>query len=106
MVITWLVLDGRTLGMGAVRLFVAKSPDERREVLHAIGPMWSWYEVWLVAAGGVLLLAFPAVLAAAFSGYYLALFVIVWLLVLRGIAIELARHLEHPLWLSFWDLVL
>src|SRR5262245_53565247 len=105
-VITWLVLDGRTLGMGALRLFVAESPDERREVLDAIGPMWSWYEVWLVAAGGVLLLAFPAVLAAAFSGYYLALFLIAWLLVLRGIAIELARHLDQPLWLSFWDLVL
>jgi cytochrome bd ubiquinol oxidase subunit II len=106
MVITYLVLDGRTLGMGALRLFVAANPDERRQVLDAIGPMWSWYEVWLVGAGGVLLLAFPAVLAAAFSGYYLALFLILWLLILRGVAIELGRQLDHPLWQSFWDLTL
>src|SRR5262249_23698111 len=80
--------------------------DERRQVLEAIGPMWSWYEVWLVGAGGVLMLAFPPVLAAAFSGYYLALFLILWLLVLRGIAIELGRHMDHPLWNTFWDVVL
>jgi cytochrome d ubiquinol oxidase subunit II len=57
MVTTYLVLDGRTLGMGAVRLFVAANPDERRQVLEAIGPMWSWYEVWLVpCTGGELVL--------------------------------------------------
>jgi cytochrome d ubiquinol oxidase subunit II len=64
------------------------------------------YEVWLIGAGGVLLLAFPSVLAAAFAGYYLALFLILWLLVLRGIAIEFGRHVDHHLWNSFWDLIL
>src|SRR5262245_19588983 len=106
MVATYLILDGRTLGAGALRPFVASNVDERRQVLDAIGPMWSWYEVWLVGAGGVLLLAFPSVLAAAFSGYYLALFLILWLLVLRGIAIELGRHMDHSLWRSFWDFIL
>jgi len=106
MVATYLILDGRTLGAGALRPFVASNVDERRQVLDAIGPMWSWYEVWLVGAGGVLLLAFPPVLAAAFSGYYLALFLILWLLVLRGISIELGRHLDHPLWQSFWNATL
>src|SRR5262249_10252168 len=93
-------------GAGALRLFVSTTQDERRQVLDAIGPMWSWYEVWLVGAGGVLLLAFPPVLAAAFSGYYLALFLILWLLGLRGVAIELGRHMSHPLWSAFWDLIL
>src|SRR5262245_65087838 len=106
MIATYVVLDGRTLGAGMLRLFVSSSKDERRQVLEAIGPLWSWYEVWLVGAGGVLLLAFPPVLAAAFSGYYLALFLILWLLVLRGIAIELGRHMDHPLWNSFWDFIL
>ena len=106
MVAAYVVLDGRTLGAGMLRLVVSSTKDERRQVLDAIGPMWSWYEVWLVGAGGVLLLAFPSVLAAAFSGYYLALFLILWLLVLRGISIELGRHLDHPLWNSFWDFIL
>src|SRR5262245_57227687 len=106
MVATYLILDGRTLGAGALRLFVSSNADERRQVLDAIGPMWSWYEVWLVGAGGVLLLAFPSVLAAAFSGYYLALFLILWLLVLRGVSIELGRHMDHPLWRAFWDFIL
>jgi cytochrome d ubiquinol oxidase subunit II len=106
MVATYAVLDGRTLGAGALRLFISSTPDERRQVIDAIGPMWSLYEVWLLGAGGVLLLAFPSVFAAAFSGYYLALFLILWLLVLRGIAIELGRHMDHPLWTSFWDFIL
>src|SRR5262245_28974609 len=106
MVATYIVLDGRTLGASALRPFVASGPEERREVMEAIGPMWSWYEVWLVSAGGVLFLAFPAVLAAAFSGYYLALFLILWLFVLRGTSMELEHQLDHPLWRSFWSIVL
>lgn len=106
MVTTYVLLDGRTLGAAALRLFVSSTKDERRQVLDAIGPVWSWYEVWLVGAGGVLLLAFPSVFAASFSGYYLALFLILWLLVLRGIAIELGRHLDDPLWNTFWDFIL
>ncbi len=106
MVGVYVILDGRTLGAGALRLTVASSADERRQVLDAIGPMWSWYEVWLVGVGGVFMLAFPIALSAAFSGYYLALFLILWLLVLRGIAIEFGRHFEQPLWNSFWDVVL
>jgi cytochrome d ubiquinol oxidase subunit II len=106
MIAAYAILDGRTLGAGMLRLMVSWSQDDRRQVLDAIGPIWTLYEVWLVGAGGVLLLAFPPVLAAAFSGYYLALFLILWLLVLRGMAIELGRHLEHPLWNSFWDFVL
>jgi cytochrome d ubiquinol oxidase subunit II len=106
MVATYLILDGRTLGAGALRPFVSANPDERQQVLDAIGPMWSWHEVWLLGAGGVLLLAFPSVFAATFSGYYLALFLVLWLLVVRGISIELLHYLHHPLWDSLWNFAL
>jgi cytochrome d ubiquinol oxidase subunit II len=100
------VLDGRNFGAAAVRPIVASIADERRQVLDAIGPLWSWHEVWLLAAGGVLLLAFPTLLATGFAGYYLALFIVLWLLVLRGIALEVGAHIPHPLWQGFWNFVL
>src|SRR5262245_12953770 len=87
MLIRFVVLDGWDMGAGALHLIVAKNPIERREVIAAIGPLWSWHEVWLVGAGGTFLLAFPAILAAAFSGFYLALWMVLWTFVLRGISI-------------------
>jgi cytochrome d ubiquinol oxidase subunit II len=106
MIAAYAVLDGRNLGAAALRQFVASNADERRQVLDAIGPLWTWHEVWLVAAGGVLLLAFPAVLASAFAGYYLALFLVIWLLIARGVSMEVGGHVAHPLWQAFWDFVL
>jgi cytochrome bd ubiquinol oxidase subunit II len=85
--------------------FVAKTDGERRTVLAAIGPVWDGNEVWLVAAGGVLFMAFPRVYSAAFSGFYLALMIVLWLLILRGIAIESRSHQENPLWREFWDTI-
>jgi cytochrome d ubiquinol oxidase subunit II len=83
--------------------FVARTDGERRTVLAAIGPVWDGNEVWLIAAGGMLFLAFPRVYAAAFSGFYLALMIVLWLLILRGIAIESRSQQENPLWREFWD---
>lgn len=97
------VLDGFDLGAGTLHLFVARSNAERRQVLAAIGPYWDGNEVWLLATGGALAVAFPAVLASALSGFYLAMFLVLWMLLLRGIAIELRSHVEHPLWQSAWD---
>jgi cytochrome d ubiquinol oxidase subunit II len=105
MLAVYAVLDGRNFGAGALQMIVAKSAPERRQVVAAIGPLWSWHEVWLVAAGGVLFVAFPRVMATAFSGYYLALFVLLWSLILRGMSIEVAGQVDHPLWQSFWDFV-
>ncbi len=96
MVTAYVILDGRNLGAATLRLIVASNAAERRQVLDAIGPLWTWHEVWLVAAGGVLLLAFPALLATAFAGYYLALFLVLWLLILRGVSLESARTLRIP----------
>jgi len=72
-------------------------------VLAAIGPLWDGNEVWLVASGGVLVFAFPRAYAAAFSGFYLPLMIVLWLLVLRGLAIELRAQWDNPLWRAFLD---
>lgn len=97
------VLDGWNVGAGIVHFFVGRTSRERREVVAAIGPQWSWHEVWLIAAGGTLLLAFPSVLAIAFSGFYLALWFLLWSFVLRGMAIELGGHIDDRMWQAFWD---
>src|SRR5438128_427201 len=103
MLTVYVVLDGFDFGVGILHRFVARTDEERRTVLAAIGPVWDGNEVWLVAAGGVLFLAFPRVYSAAFSGFYLALMIVLWLLILRGIAIESRSRQENPLWQEFWD---
>jgi cytochrome d ubiquinol oxidase subunit II len=105
MLTVYVVLDGFDFGVGIVHLFVAKTDQERRAALAAIGPVWNGNEVWLVAAGGVLVFAFPAVYATAMSGFYLPLVLVLWLLIGRGVAIEFRSHQENPLWRTFWDAV-
>jgi cytochrome d ubiquinol oxidase subunit II len=105
MLIAYVVLDGRNFGAGMLHWFVAKTPNERRQVVAAIGPLWSWHEVWLVGFGGTLLAIFPRLMASAFSGYYLALFLILWCLILRGVAIEVGGHINDRLWQGYWDLI-
>lgn len=104
-IIVFVVLDGWDIGAGALHLIVAKSQTERREVVAAIGPLWGWNEVWLLAAGGTFLMAFPAIMAAAFSGFYLALWMVLWSFVLRGISIEVGGHFPDRMWQTFWDFV-
>jgi cytochrome d ubiquinol oxidase subunit II len=106
MLVGFAILDGFTTGAGALHLLVARPGTERREVVTAIGPLWSWHEVWLVAAGGVLFVAFPRVLAASFAGYYLALMMLLWALILRGLSLEFGGHVSDPMWQTFWDAVL
>ena len=101
----YVILDGFDLGAGILHLFVARSDEERRTVLNAIGPVWDGNEVWIVAAGGTLYFAFPLLYASSFSGFYLPLMIVLWLLMLRGLGIELRHHVDHHLWKSFWDTV-
>jgi cytochrome bd ubiquinol oxidase subunit II len=103
--IVYVTLDGRNFGAGILHLVVAKSSAERRQLIAAIGPLWSWHEVWLVAFGGVMFVAFPRLLGVAFSGYYLALFLVLWSLILRGISLEVGGHIDDRMWQSFWDFV-
>ena len=105
MLTAYVVLDGFDLGAGVVHLFVARSDGERRQVLGAIGPFWDGNEVWLLATGGALFVAFPPVLASGLSGFYFAIFLVLWSLILRGVAIEFRSHIEHPLWRTAWDFV-
>lgn len=105
MLVMYTVLDGFDLGAGVLHLFVARNDEERRTVLNAIGPVWDGNEVWLLAAGGTLYFAFPLLYASSFSGFYLPLMMVLWLLMLRGLGIELRHHLHHPMWKSFWDTV-
>jgi hypothetical protein len=82
---------------------VARTEDERQQAIRAIGPAWDGNEVWLLAAGGTLFFAFPLLYASSFSGFYMPLMIVLWLLILRGLAIELRSHFEDPLWRSFFD---
>jgi cytochrome bd ubiquinol oxidase subunit II len=97
------VLDGFDLGAGALHLIAAKTEEERRAVLASIGPVWDGNEVWLVAAGGTLFYAFPLLYASSFSGFYLALNIVLWLLIFRALGIELRLHLASPVWRAFFD---
>src|SRR5262245_11962998 len=105
MLIVYVVLDGRNFGAGMLHWLVARTPEERRQVIAAIGPLWSWHEVWLVGFGGTVLAVFPKLLASAFAGYYLALFLILWCLILRGISLEVGGHINDRMWQGFWDFV-
>lgn len=103
MLTVYVVLDGFDFGAGIAHLFVAKSDDERRTVLAAIGPIWDGNEVWLITSGGTLVFAFPHAYAAAFSGFYLPLMIVLWLLIVRGLSIEFRGQWPNPLWHAFFD---
>jgi len=105
MVAMYVLLDGFDIGAGAVHLFIARNDVERRTILRAIGPVWDGNEVWLLAAGGTLYFAFPLLYASSFSGFYLPLIMVLWLLMLRGIGIEFRSHLHDRLWTSFFDVI-
>ena len=103
MIAVYVVLDGFDLGAGIVQLLVARTDRERRQVLRSIGPVWDGNEVWLLAGGGTLYFAFPALYASSFSGFYLPLMMVLWLLILRGISIEFRNHIDSLVWKPFWD---
>src|SRR5271154_4881232 len=103
MIAAYVVLDGFDLGVGIVYLFVARNDAERKTVLRSIGPFWDGNEVWLLAAGGTLYFAFPVLYASSFSGFYLPLMMVLWLLILRGLTLEMRSHVDTGLWRSFWD---
>ncbi len=99
------VLDGWNIGAGALHSIAGRTDSERREIIAALGPLWSWHEVWLLAFGGTFLLAFPGVMAASFAGFYLALWLVLWSFILRGVSIEVGGHIRDRLWQSWWDFV-
>src|SRR3954469_5791470 len=105
MISVYVVLDGFDLGVGALQRILARNDAERDEATNLIGPVWDGNEVWLIAAGGVLFLGFPRAYAAAFSGFYFGLIIVLWLLVGRGLGIELRHQSENALWRTACDTV-
>ena len=102
--IGYAILDGFDLGVGFWHLG-AKGDDERRSMLNSVGPVWDGNEVWLLTAGGALFGAFPAVYASVFSGFYLALMLVLLVLMARAISFEFRSQVESPGWRGAWDVV-
>jgi cytochrome d ubiquinol oxidase subunit II len=105
MLAAYVILDGFDIGTGAIHLFAAKSDDDRRKVLRSIGPVWDGNEVWLLATGGALYFAFPQLYASSFSGFYLPLIMVLWMLMGRAIGLEFRSHIEGPVWKKLCDSV-
>jgi cytochrome d ubiquinol oxidase subunit II len=99
----YVIMDGFDLGVGALHLLLTRSDDERKMTLRSIGPVWDGNEVWLLAGGGTLYFAFPLVYASSFSGFYLPLMIVLWLLILRGLSVELRGHIHMNVWSTFFD---
>ena len=105
MLTAYVIFDGFDFGAGIIHFLVAKNNEERSLILKSIGPVWDGNEVWLLAAGGSLFLAFPPLYAVSFSGFYLPLMMVVWLLIFRACGIEFRTHLNNSLWQQFFDVV-
>jgi cytochrome bd ubiquinol oxidase subunit II len=103
MIVGYVVLDGFDLGVGVLHLFLSRDEAERRASLRSIGPVWDGNEVWLLAGGGTLYFAFPLLYASAFSGFYLPLMIVLWLLIVRGVSLELRNHLDVGVWRTLLD---
>src|SRR6516165_5725686 len=103
MLVGYVVLDGFDIGVGVLHLLLARTEDERLTLLRTIGPVWDGNEVWLVAGAGTLYFAFPLLYASAFSGFYLPLIMVLWLLMLRAIGIEFRSHLSDGVWTDAFD---
>src|SRR5689334_18727173 len=105
MLVAYVVLDGFDLGAGAIHLVAGKTDAERRSIIRAIGPVWDGNEVWLLATGGTLYFAYPLLYASSFSGFYLPLMMVLWLLMLRAIGIEFRAHIQEGVWRGFFDTI-
>src|SRR5215468_11627030 len=103
MITAYVVLDGFDLGAGVLHFLIAKTDQERRTVIRTIGPVWDGNEVWLIAGGGTLYFAFPLLYASGFSGFYLPLMIVLWLLILRGIGIEFRTHTASTVWRGLFN---
>jgi cytochrome bd ubiquinol oxidase subunit II len=97
------VLDGFDLGVGILYPFVARTESDRRILLRSIGPFWDGNEVWLLTGGGAIFAAFPLVYATVFSGFYLAMMLVLLALILRACAIEFRSKVESEKWRALWD---
>ena len=103
LLIGFAVMDGFDLGVGALLPFVARTDDERRVLLNSVGPTWEGNQVWFITGGGALFAAWPLVYAAAFSGFYWALLLVLFALFFRPVGFEYRSKLANPRWRKAWD---
>jgi cytochrome d ubiquinol oxidase subunit II len=104
LLVGYAILDGFDLGVGMLHLFVAKTDRERRIVINSVGPVWDGNEVWLLTGGGAIFAAFPNVYATVFSGFYLALVLVLAALIFRAVSLEFRSKEEGPRWRASWDM--
>jgi cytochrome d ubiquinol oxidase subunit II len=96
-------LEGFDYGVGILLPFLGKNDEERRAIINTIGPFWDANEVWMIVAGGALFAAFPHVYATLFSGFYLALILLIVVLIVRGVGFEFRSKRQERTWRNFWD---
>ncbi|WP_407309227.1 cytochrome d ubiquinol oxidase subunit II [Desulfosporosinus sp. SB140] len=96
-------LEGFDFGVGILLPFLGKNDAERRVIINTIGPVWDGNEVWMITAGGAMFAAFPNWYATLFSGFYLALFLVLFALIIRGVAFEFRSSDSSPRWRRSWD---
>lgn len=99
----YFVLEGFDFGVGMLIRVLGRDATERRMIIHTIGPVWDGNEVWLLTAGGATFAAFPQWYASAFSGFYLALFLVLAALIVRGVSFEFRGKVDSPRWRAGWE---
>jgi len=103
LLIGFAILDGMDLGVGVLLPFVARTDDERRVVLNSVGPTWEGNQVWFLTAGGATFAAWPLVYATAFSGFYIALILVLFALFMRPVGFDYRNKIADPRWRATWD---
>jgi cytochrome bd ubiquinol oxidase subunit II len=106
LLIGFAIMDGFDLGVAALLPYVARSDIERRVAINTIGPVWDGNQVWLITGGGAIFAAWPLLYAASFSGFYIAMFLVLVTLILRPVGFEFRNKIADPRWRSFWDYAL
>lgn len=106
LLIGFAIMDGFDLGTAILLPFVARSDSERRVTINAIGPFWDGNQVWLILGGGAVFAAWPLVYAASFSGFYIAMFLVLLALILRPVGFEFRNKIADARWRAFWDYAL
>jgi cytochrome d ubiquinol oxidase subunit II len=106
LLIGFAVMDGFDLGVATLLPFVARTDIERRIVINTIGPVWEGNQVWLILGGGAIFAAWPMLYATAFSGFYLAMFIVLAALIVRPVAIKFRSKIENTRWRSTWDVAI
>src|SRR5664279_2457923 len=106
LLIGFAIMDGFDLGVATLLPFVARTETERRVAINTIGPVWDGNQVWLITGGGAVFAAFPPVYAASFSGFYIAMFLVLASLILRPVGFEFRNKIMDARWRTFWDYAL